>query len=584
MTGASDQTIPPVEVEAALGRILATPEFQRNRNVSLFLKFIVEEALAGRGDKLKAFTIATLAFERGEDFDPQSDSIVRVQAMRLRQMLDAYRAGAGALEPVLILLPRGGYQPVFMRREAFRPADDETECFEDTLAIVPPPPVEKSPPATAPGVLWRLTAYRIVASLALVCVALWQLGGWFSPKPVEETAVDRLLHPPVIEVVIADFMAQADEESRNFVNYVREALQRGVSAYDNVVVRTPGSPRSTALSYKIAVSARRMQNGLYELSGQLLSDQTGNIIGGLSFKDVSSTPGDESLTRALFAMITAGGDPYGGVANFASRMAGPPVGPLKGYRCQAKAFEFVKSRSEQARLDAIQCLEAEIVARPMDAMIKSTLAAILLRSYVDALPGNKGVADVERAVLLAQNAVDLAPFMARTHFALAVARFHQGYFFEAFRQADSARDANPTSTVITSVLASLYVMRERYDEGLALMRPYRAQEIGAPAHFDSTRALAAYMRKQDEEFARLVSRPAMAASPIGLLLRIVASHKAGDAVGARDSADLLQRNFSGFAADVPASLRRYGMTQRMQETLLADLTEAGLLKARSAQP
>jgi hypothetical protein len=55
-----------------------------------FLCFTVDEVLAGRGDRLKAFSIAREVYGRDESFDPRSDTIVRVEAGRLRQRLAAF--------------------------------------------------------------------------------------------------------------------------------------------------------------------------------------------------------------------------------------------------------------------------------------------------------------------------------------------------------------------------------------------------------------------------------------------------------------------------------------------------------------
>ena len=101
------------EVEAALARLLKSERFVRNGNAARFLKFVVEESLAGRGDRLKAYTIATLALGRPDDFDPQADSIVRVQAARVRGQIEEYYASSGAGEPLRIELAKGSYQPTF---------------------------------------------------------------------------------------------------------------------------------------------------------------------------------------------------------------------------------------------------------------------------------------------------------------------------------------------------------------------------------------------------------------------------------------------------------------------------------------
>jgi hypothetical protein len=82
---------------------------------------VVEAALAGCADRLKAYTIAVEALGRGENFDPQTDPIVRVEAVRLRRALAAYYAGPGAHDPLIIELPRGRYVPTFRRARRSAP-------------------------------------------------------------------------------------------------------------------------------------------------------------------------------------------------------------------------------------------------------------------------------------------------------------------------------------------------------------------------------------------------------------------------------------------------------------------------------
>lgn len=89
-----------------------------------FLSFVVEETLAGRADRLKAYTIATGAFGRADDFDPQQDSIVRIEAGRLRRALEHYYLTDGAADRLRIVIPKGTYVPRF-ELAAARQADPQ---------------------------------------------------------------------------------------------------------------------------------------------------------------------------------------------------------------------------------------------------------------------------------------------------------------------------------------------------------------------------------------------------------------------------------------------------------------------------
>jgi hypothetical protein len=104
------------EIADQLARIMASAALRGAPRLSAFLRFVVEMTLAGRGDRIKGYTIAVGALGRAADFDPQCNAIVRVEAGRLRRALARFYAGEGRDEPVLIELPRGGYVPNFRRR------------------------------------------------------------------------------------------------------------------------------------------------------------------------------------------------------------------------------------------------------------------------------------------------------------------------------------------------------------------------------------------------------------------------------------------------------------------------------------
>ncbi len=102
-------------VRMQLSKILQSDGFVNAERMRRFLKFVVEETLAGRGSQLCEYTIGVSAFERDESFEPGLDPIVRNDARRLRQKLLEYyqRSRDNGDEQVGIDIPKGGYVPVF---------------------------------------------------------------------------------------------------------------------------------------------------------------------------------------------------------------------------------------------------------------------------------------------------------------------------------------------------------------------------------------------------------------------------------------------------------------------------------------
>jgi serine/threonine-protein kinase len=103
-------------VIAQLDRIVTGPPLASSPSLCRFLRYVVEETLAGRSGSLKEYSLGVVVFERGDEFDPRLDPIVRVQARNLRVRLAQYYAGPGTDDPVVIELPKRTYVPVFRNR------------------------------------------------------------------------------------------------------------------------------------------------------------------------------------------------------------------------------------------------------------------------------------------------------------------------------------------------------------------------------------------------------------------------------------------------------------------------------------
>jgi DNA-binding CsgD family transcriptional regulator len=98
--------------------MVASESFRTCPRLAAFLRFVIEATLRGESAHLKGYTIAVEALGRNRDFDPQQDPIVRVEAGRLRRVIQHYYAGPGAKDLLVIDIPRGHYIPTFRYRRA----------------------------------------------------------------------------------------------------------------------------------------------------------------------------------------------------------------------------------------------------------------------------------------------------------------------------------------------------------------------------------------------------------------------------------------------------------------------------------
>ena len=107
--------IPGDSIRVHLEKILASPRFAHSGRLKRFLRFSVEEALAGRAENLKEYTLALEVFDKAASHDPGADPIVRVEARRLRARLKEYYDTEGLGDPIRIDIPKGAYIPIFQR-------------------------------------------------------------------------------------------------------------------------------------------------------------------------------------------------------------------------------------------------------------------------------------------------------------------------------------------------------------------------------------------------------------------------------------------------------------------------------------
>lgn len=103
-------------ISEQLNRILSSSLFAKADQSRALLKFIVEETVGGRTERLKEYTVGAEGLGRGNSFDPRTDAVVRAEASRLRIRLERYYADEGKADLVEITLPKGSYIPQFQDR------------------------------------------------------------------------------------------------------------------------------------------------------------------------------------------------------------------------------------------------------------------------------------------------------------------------------------------------------------------------------------------------------------------------------------------------------------------------------------
>jgi len=146
-------------VNEQLDRLTASDAFRNSDRLVHLLRFLVDKTLLDQRQHLKEYVLGTEVFGRPSSFDPRTDSIVRVEASRLRSKLRLYYAVEGCDDPVLIELPKGTYVPAVTVR---RPAPHPAQAAPRT-AVAPPVVPRRRWPRLSPAMTWVLSAALLVA-------------------------------------------------------------------------------------------------------------------------------------------------------------------------------------------------------------------------------------------------------------------------------------------------------------------------------------------------------------------------------------------------------------------------------------
>ena len=185
-------------VLAALDRLMTWPELARSPQLTRFLEYIVHRRLEGDSQAIKAYSIAVDVFGRPAGFDPQSDPIVRVQARRLRALLDQYYRGPGAEETLQIRLPIGRYVPDFVGltpdARPVRPTASVDPEVEEESAPAPTPV-----PAARRG--YVTVSWFVLLAIALAAAALAYMFSSWAPREESERVAIGFIQQPHLRIM-----------------------------------------------------------------------------------------------------------------------------------------------------------------------------------------------------------------------------------------------------------------------------------------------------------------------------------------------------------------------------------------------
>lgn len=413
--GSSGETPDAEAVLGQLERILASGDFDASPRSRAFIRFIVEETLAGRQDALTQSAIATRVFNRRDDFDPTVDPIVRIQAGRLRRSLERYYLLSGAADPLRIELPRGSYVPV---------ARWGTERQER-------PHEERAGRGPADRDGWPT-----------VVVNLFEIGGAGSElEVVAERLEDQLCvemgrygDVRVVRRRELDQLGRAPHERGDFELSGRVSLDEGGPCVTSRLLDGRNASQIWAHDYRGASNA---QAAFYEETARRIAAH------------VASEQG--VVAKQLW-----------------SEQRQRPVAKLLPYDAILLSYQFFFNRDPADFEAAREALQRVISVWPECGLAWVQLSRLYLANW--ALEVAPLDTPIDEAVALAQHAVRLDPSSQRARAALAGALLVKGELAASRAEAERAYALDPDSLVYLEWIGWLLTLAGDWERGPALVR------------------------------------------------------------------------------------------------------------------
>lgn len=433
--------IDPADVRAALDDILQSETFARSERSRELLKYIIERDLEGQSDRLKGFAIALDVFDREDNFDPSTDAVVRVQAGRLRDLLETYYAGEGAGSAIRITIPRGSYVPLYDLTLRVPPlCEDLGEGRQEPAGS--PDPAGKARPAPAAGrrgdfdrmffvnlrLFWGMAAI-VIAMLAGILTLM--VNSFLADKARLADAGQALTaqtHKLSASEAMPSIAIKADTDI-----VLRRLLEDAIPRFGSVVYR---DDRSVTLEHPLAdFYIQTARAGQDSLNIQFFHRESGIMIGS---DQIPGGVGDAELTDHL-SRILSRFLPVGG-AIYAFLETDGRLNPVT--KCLVLSSAYFSDQNEARHRAAYDCHKQLLDDGVPSALSYANLASLSVESVTDKYDYPAGTT-LDDAIKLGRRGVELAPLSARVHRSMAWALQVSGEHSAALHEIRGAYALNP---------------------------------------------------------------------------------------------------------------------------------------------
>ncbi|MCW2306443.1 tetratricopeptide repeat protein [Rhodobium gokarnense] len=561
---------------SALEAVLGSAAFRASPRASAFLRYVVCEEAAGRGDAISAYAIGIDALDKSAAFDPQTDPSVRVQAGRVRAQLDEFYRGEGCSLAVRISIPKGGYRPILISKgngadvtadaaagpgNAVDGADSDTAPRHaqahraarpsETGHRFRPLPLKHSDPVLTATVAAILIAVIIgIAGLSLH-------GSWpFSRLVGPDRHIDE---PPI--VVVHPFDERLEARQLKYPAGIRQQLIADLAQFRSIRVR---SGRGTGESDGYEPPPDYAMDGLFfstdeslHLNLQLTDLHTNTVV----WTNTSVFPANDAqfqnyLTRTVRELVSELASPGGllpreAMERLVERRARLGDESTTSYACVLRFHQFDLSKRPDDEAAARACLTEQVAADSRNSSIWAAWAFLRFLDWTNAEAGDREPL-MSEALAAARRAIRLDPTNALGHEylgAILAAKGDRDAAMDAYRQA-MAR--NPSKPDLYVHLGWAEVLKGNWEEGVALIRRGVYMSPAPPGWMRIPLSIAAFRMSDYRTALAEAETIVQSGDQRGLVLALAAAIALGDTEKIAHYRDAIGRDGDG---DPEAAMR-----------------------------
>ena len=444
-------------IREQLVRILNSGPFHQSQRRQRFLEYLVNETLAGRGERLKGYNVALEVFDRPETFDPTVDPLVRIEAARLREKLREYYGTDGQGDPIHIDLPKGTYTPQIEFRQ---PATPGTR-LDRPDATTPDRPLDPSQGSVASQPRARKTSFGVLAA-SIIAVLLVLLAGfsawrwWVPSTPLSEKASIAVLPFESVgndpkwdrfaDGITEDIVTDLSHSKDLFV-----VARNSTEVYKDKPADVRSVGRDLGVHYVLEGSIQPLGDQI-RVTAQLIDTRTGGHVWSNRYDrpatDLFNVQSD--VTEKIAATLTG----YEGAVAEAERslVRRKPPSDLTAYETYLLGMEAKHRVTKEGLEEAERLFRKALEIDPQFA--RAYVGLVWVRFYLIDLGLAPSIdEEVSKMMEEAEKAVQLDPNDGETHLALGQAYGYQGKAEQALAEYAKAETLAPSNADLLLIVA-----------------------------------------------------------------------------------------------------------------------------------